>query len=208
VNVKTVVTRAASGAQQDSWATYSDELDQYLNELVDTANTQYNGKYIFGGTQTLTKPYTLAADHSAVTANPAGISGDINYAVGEGMTQKVNIDGQTAFNGTQMFDAIIRMRDALKAGNPVSTADADAVTAMIDRVSGANSTAGAILQNLDVVNTHLSQQNIQLTSLLSLEQDTDVAEATLHFKHDETVLEAALATGAQIIPKSLVDFLK
>ena len=207
INAKTLVTRASSGAQQDSWGSYADQLDELLGEAVDIANTQNNGKYLFGGTQTLTPPFTLAADRSAVTANPAGIAGDINCLVGEGLTQKMNIDGQTAFQGTQIFSTIIRLRDALRSGNPVSQADIDALTSQINGVTSAAGTAGAILQNMDTVSTHLGSQNTQLKSLLSLQQDTDVAEATLQLKQDETMLNAALSTGAQIIPKSLVDYL-
>ena len=39
-------------------------------------------------------------------------------------------------------------------------------------------------------------------------RDTDVAEATLTLKNREIMLDAALNTGAQILPKSLLDFLK
>jgi len=53
-------------------------MNAYLEELVRYANTQLNNKYIFGGTQTLTVPFTAEyADTqiTGVTQNPAGIGG-------------------------------------------------------------------------------------------------------------------------------------
>lgn len=208
LDMKETITRSANGTQEETLPTYADKLDQILGEAVNIANTKYNGKYIFGGTQTLDPPYTLAADRSAVSANPNGIGGSISYPVGEGLNQIVNINGEDAFQGTQMFEEIIRMRDALGAGNIPSSGDIESVSGMIDRIAGKGSTAGSILQNLDVLNQHNEEQHTQLQSLLSVQQDTDVAEATMKLKHDEIMLEAALNTGARILPKSLVDFMR
>jgi flagellar hook-associated protein 3 FlgL len=207
LDVKETITRGANGTQEEALPTYADKLDQILSEAVNIANTKYNGKYIFGGTQTLDQPFTLASDRSAVTANPNGISGAISYPVGEGLNQVVNIDGESAFQGTQMFSEIIRMRDALRAGNIPSAGDIESVSAMIDHIVGKGSIAGSILQNLNVLNQHIEEQHTQLQSLLSVQQDTDVAEAAMKLKHEEIMLDAALTTGARILPKSLVDFM-
>jgi hypothetical protein len=47
-----------------------------------------------------------------------------------------------------------------------------------------------------------------LESLLSVDQDTDFAEASLLLKKEELMLDAALSTGARLIPKTLMDFLR
>ena len=117
------------------------------------------------------------------------------------------MSGQEAFNGTAIFDKLIQIKDALRAGTAPSAGDADAIIAMHTSVLQAGSTVGAFLQNLDSTSTHLSEQRTQLLSLLSVQQDTDVAEATMNLKQQELMLNAALNTGAQILPKSLVDFM-
>lgn len=207
-DVRDELVRASNGSRQDSLKIHADRLDQLLTQAVEIANTKFNGKYIFGGTNTLQAPFALAADHSAVTANPNGITGTIAYDVAEGSTQTVNIDGQEAFKGTQFFDTIIQLRDKLASGQFPAVGDVESVNAIVEHVLGKSSKAGSILQGLDAMHMHLEEQQNQLRSLLSIEQDTDVAQATLQLKHNELMLDAALNTGARILPKSLLDFLR
>jgi flagellar hook-associated protein 3 FlgL len=201
------VTEAVNGTRESSYPVMADHIDELLTQVVNIANTRYNGRYVFGGTNTLDMPFTLAADRSTVTSNPDGIGGSIEFDVGEGISQLVNIDGQSAFLGTQIFDRIIQIRNTLRAGTAPSAVDVDAITSMIDAVSSAGGKAGSILQNLDTLSSQLNDQNTQLQSLLSVRQDTDVAEATLNLKQAELMLQAALNTGSQILPKTLLDYL-
>ena len=136
-----------------------------------------------------------------------GNAGPIDYAVGEGQTQTVNITGQEAFNGTALFDELINIRDNLKAGIVPSAADSAAVQSALQAVLTASGRAGAVLQSLDTTSAHLVQQHTQLMTLRSTEQDTDVAFATLNLKQEQTALDAALSMGAKILPQSLVNFL-
>ena len=205
--IKEMLVRANNGALTDELPAFGQSIDQLLDDAVDAANTKFNGKYIFGGTNTLQAPFTLAADRSAVTVNPGGITGDIQFQLGEGMMQKVNIDGQQAFQGTAMFDLIIRLRDTLLAKTPPAAADAQALDDAYQHVISMTSTAGMITEQLNSNVDHLESQHTQLLNLLSVQQDTDVASAITHLTQEETNLNAALQTTARIIPKSLLDFL-
>ncbi|HUN65382.1 MAG TPA: flagellar hook-associated protein FlgL [Bacteroidota bacterium] len=206
--LKSILATANNTTAGDSLPALADQVDSLLTEAVNVANTQFNGKYLFGGTNTLDPPFQLAADHSAVTANPAGITGAINYQIGEGTTQAVNIDGQEAFQGTQMFDLMIQLRDSLQSGTIPAAASMDSVSTMMDHLVAESGKAGAISQLLSTNQTLLEDQNTQLESLRSNYQDTDVAEATMQMKQAEVMLESALNTGAQIIPQSLIDYMK
>jgi flagellar hook-associated protein 3 FlgL len=206
INVKELLTRANSG-QATEYPTYAAQLDSMLGQAVDIANTKFGGKYIFGGTNTLTPPFTLAADRSAVTANPAGISGAITVQVAESMTTPSNIDGAEAFQGTAIFQHIIALRDVLNAGTLPTTAQMDAISTDMEYVAGKAAKSGAMLQGLQNLQSNLEQQNLRMTELLSLQQDTDVAEATMKLKWNETMLEAALQVTAGVLPKTLVNYM-
>ncbi len=110
--------------------------------------------------------------------------------------------------GTQPFDLMIQIRDGLQSGNPPTPAQMDAVSATLDNVTEKGGKVGSLLNSLMSNEVHLSEQRIQLLALLSVQQDTDVAEAILKLKHEEIMLNAALNTAALIIPKSLLDFLR
>jgi flagellar hook-associated protein 3 FlgL len=206
--LKGIVTTANNSASTDSLGALADQIDAMLTDAVNLGNTKFNGKYIFGGTNTLDPPFRLAADRSAVTLNPNGITGSIGYQIGEGTTQAVNIDGQEAFLGTQMFDLMVQLRDTMRGGTIPAAAVADSVTTMLNHVVAESGKAGSISQLLTRSETLLGDQNTQLRSLLSNQQDTDIAEATMRLKQEQVMLEAALSTGAGIIPKTLVDYIK
>lgn len=207
-DIRDELVRASNGTRQDSLQIHANRIDQLLSQFVEIANTKFNGKYIFGGTQTLEAPFTLAPDRSAVTVNPNGISGTIQYPVADGSLQTVNIPGDEAFQGGQFFQEIIRLRDQLAGGQFPQPGDVESVAAMMEHVLGKASKAGSILQSLEASQTHLEQQQVQLRSLISVDQDTDVPEAIVQLRNKEVLLEAALNTGARILPKSLLDFLR
>ena len=97
-DVKSVLTGAVSTGDPSLLGKLADQVDQFLTLGVEIANTQFDNKYIFGGTRTTTPPFVR-------TGTPAQIAyqGDaraIQYQVGEGVSQVVNVSGMAAFNAT------------------------------------------------------------------------------------------------------------
>ncbi len=208
LSVKDLVVRSSSTAFLSDRDTFAAEADQLLSELVDIANTKFNGKFIFGGTQTMTAPYTLSADRSTVTANPDGIDGVLNVQLGENVSSQMNINGQDGLNGTQFFDLVIQLRDNLKSGTYDASAFVGRVDQAVDHVLNQSSLAASYGEHFLSVADNLEEQQLQLQQYLSMVQDTDVAEATMKLKHEEVMLDAALNTGGRVIPKTLLDFLR
>jgi flagellar hook-associated protein 3 FlgL len=209
ISLKGILAQATNGSLTSSdMQTYADQIDQLLSEGVDVANTQSNGVYIFGGTNTKQQPFTLAANNASIAANPNGITGSIQIPVNEGVTQVVNLDGQQAFQGTAIFNLMIQVRNELQAGQPPTTAEAQAVDTYIDDVANATGKAGAIMQNLTNNDTMLSGQQTQLQQMLSVQQDSDVAATTIKMNQDQLDLQAALSSGASVLPDTLLNFLK
>jgi flagellar hook-associated protein 3 FlgL len=207
LQAKDLLVRANNSANIETLPTFAISMDSLLSELVDFSNTRFNGKYIFGGTNTLQQPFSLNAARTAVTVNPNGIDGLVKYPIGEGVTQSANIPGDVAFQGTVIFDTMMRLRDAMAAGTMPPIVDVDMVSTQLDYMLNQSSTAGMNVQALLTNESFLASQETQLRSLLSMQQDTDIAEAITELKRNEVMLEAALNTTARIIPKSLLDFL-
>jgi flagellar hook-associated protein 3 FlgL len=208
LNIKDVVIRAGGSASTDDLKTYGESVNQLLTEMVDLANTKFNGKYILGGTQTQVPPYTIAADKSAVTKNPKGIDGVIKFQVGDDHSNQVNVSGEQALNGTQIFELIIQVRDSLNNGTFSSAAFVGGIEQATSHVLDSSSTAASYGENFMLVGDNLEVQENKLSEYISLYQDTDVAEAILQLKNQEVMLDAALNTGGRIIPKSLMDYMK
>jgi flagellar hook-associated protein 3 FlgL len=207
-DVKSLVVRASSSSTGSTeLATYASSIDQYLDETLNLANTKYNGKYVFAGTNSQQQPFTLAADRSSVSANANGITGSINLPIAEGLSQITNLDGQQAFGGSTIFNVLISLRNSLASGSAPSATDAQALDDAYSYVTGQSSKAGMIVSQLTNNQISLAAQNTQLQSMLSDQQDTDVATAITKEKSAETNLEAALQITAQTLPKSLLTYL-
>ncbi len=207
MNVKEVLIRAGGSANAEDQKTYGESVNQLLKEMVDLANTKFNGKYILGGTQTLEQPFTLAADNSIVTKNPKGIDGVIKFQVGDNVTNQVNIGGEQALNGTQIFDLIVQVRDALNNGTFSSTVFVDSVDQASSYVLNSSSTAASYGENYQLIGDNLEAQSNKLLEYISLYQDTDVPEAIMKLNSEQTMLNAALNTGSKILPKTLMDYM-
>jgi len=208
VSLKGVLSQATNSTSSADYKTYADQIDQLLGQAVDLANTQSNGVYIFGGTNTKQQPFVLSGDHAAVTPNANGITGAIQYPVNEGVAQTVNLDGQQAFQGTAIFNLMINVKNELASGQAPTSADSASVDSFLDSVTAATGKAGAILQSLQSNDTQLASQQTQLQQLLSVQQDSDVAETTIRMNQDQLELQAALSSGASVLPKTLLDFLR
>jgi len=206
--VKEVTTRAISGGQVDAMRAAGEEIDQLLEEAVNLGNTKFDEKYIFGGTNSTEKPFVLSASKDSVTKNLNGIDGTISLPINDGVKQTVNVNGEEAFHGTAIFDLLISMRDKLKSGIAPDITQLNSLDGYISDILNSVSKTGIMLQNLTNNEEYLEQQKTQLMSMLSIQQDTDVAEKVTELKHSELMLEAALSFGAKILPKSLLDFLR
>ena len=208
--VQSILVSVNNGTAGDTLPAQGDRIDELMNEAIGLANTQFNGKYLFSGTATTTQPFSIAANPTpppSQTVTYAGNGAPITYMIGEGITQQVNIDGQTAFQGTAIFNELIQIRDTLRAGGTPTAADSNAIAGMLNNVLLANSKAGSMMQILDNTGSNLTEQYNQLLSLRSGQQDTDVAGATLQLTQNQTMLSAALSVAAKVLPQSLVNFL-
>jgi flagellar hook-associated protein 3 len=96
--VKGVLTGATGSSDTSLLNKYADQVDQFLNLGLEIANTQFDRKYIFGGTKTATPPFARTGTPGQVMYQ--GDAGAISYQVGDGVSQVVNVNGLAAFGST------------------------------------------------------------------------------------------------------------
>lgn len=99
--------------------TYADEVGQLKAELIDTANAQVDGKYLFAGYQTTTKPFAANPAYDPLTYDPTiydpignpppvlyqGDAGQMNLEIAPGELVRVGVDGGTFFLGLEDINA-------------------------------------------------------------------------------------------------------
>ncbi|MBC7083004.1 MAG: flagellar hook-associated protein FlgL [Firmicutes bacterium] len=226
-----VFENAADAALRAGNSTLSDDerralaqdVDGLISELVDLANTQYDGRYIFAGLKTLTRPFVLTknAGTPSYTVTYEGADGSKQIEVEPGTTMQVNTNGGEAFmqgiaeaGGRNVFQILVALRDHLLAGDASATfqddiaSDIAATQAAQDRILNLVTGIGAKVRRLDRASVKLSQDEVELEALLSNTEDADVFKAITDLQLQETVYRAALGAAAGIMQTSLLDYLR
>ena len=149
----------------------------------------------------------MSEDGESVSANPAGVDGGLNLDVGFQISDQYNISGQEAFNGGQMFNDLIAIRDELNSGTSPSQADIQTVDNDLNSLINTNAQAGAMVDRFTAIETQLSSQTQSLQNTKSNLGDTDVAAATIQLEEQQNALQAALQTGSTVVQLSLANYL-
>jgi flagellar hook-associated protein 3 FlgL len=191
----------------------ANELDELLESVLQNANTDNNGRYIFSGTKTLTSAFTATRDSngniSSVSYN--GNNEEIKYQIGPDTFIQVNLPGGKLFQDNKAFSTLISLRDALKASTFDSTAFSN-LRNTLDTATNALSTEitkfGAKANRLEMTTNSLENSQTALKELISYTEDADIASLIMDLKHQENVLQSSLKTGAMVIQQTLLDFLR
>jgi len=189
---------------------YANELDGILKQVLDLANTNNQGQYIYSGYQINTKPFELV--ESTVAGVPDSIvyhgdSGVMTRSLGPGQSVNISVDGNSAF--TPLMNTLIAARDALNANDMTTlrTSLTDLQTAS-DTLDAAMGTNGTRMRQVDQVSDYLSQSAVEMKAVLSQKQDANLAEAISMLKNQETSYQVVLEVSQRAISAlTLFDYL-
>jgi len=189
------------------------EMEQLKTQMVHLANTTYAGRYIFSGFKT----DKALMDENGVFLIDISNSEQILFEIGIGDDIHINVTGSDLFNnGTDAaagdtsgllatFDAMIT---ALEAGDNEAAGDMlGQIDDDINNILRVRSGVGARMNRLELTANRLEDDFINFTSLMSKNEDADIAEVIMNLMSEENVYRASLSTGARVIQPSLVDFL-
>ncbi|RKY85529.1 flagellar hook-associated protein 3 [candidate division KSB1 bacterium] len=224
MQVKEIVTEGASDSIVDR-KHLATQLELILKNMVEVGNAKFNGKYIFGGTKTITPPFTLNEnelrfDTGEDIVNYRGNNDYFKRQINENTVISLNITGSEVFqksgsSGVDLFQLLKDLIDKFKqedlTGERVSGSEIspyiDVVNRGIDQVLESYLKIGTRKQLVIFNRDRFQTQDIQLKANLSKLEDTDFGEAFVQFKAEENALNAALSAGARVISPSLLDFL-
>lgn len=212
------------------------EIDQLKEQLVKIGNTTYAGSYIFSGFKTNYPLLDNSGNYSFKNdvADPnqtMSAAENIEFNVGIAERIGINFVGQRIFGTTSGGGTI---DDPVDVTSSVTTGDSSQLieifNQLITDLNGDNTTG--IMNALDRIQTHFTNINavraeigvkanrleltinriqddsLNITGLLSKNEDADMAEVIMKLQMEENVYRASLSGGAKIIQPSLVDFLR
>ncbi len=213
-------TLAAEGASTtvsaSERASLSQQASQILSELVSSANTNYEGQYIFSGDETSSPPYQLDSSSSTgvdqlVTAPAPRLIQDatgVTFAVS--LTAQQIFDSQTGGqpDSNNVFLAVNSLATAL-ANN-----DQAGITAAAGSIQNAQSYLAQQLQFYGGVQDQITNatnvaQMFQLQDQTSLGQvrDTNMASADVALTQEQTTEQASVQAEAAMPQTSLFNYI-
>ncbi|MGE4560728.1 MAG: flagellar hook-associated protein FlgL [Desulfobulbus sp.] len=197
------VTGANDSLSDSDKLTLADEVSQLRDELLDLANTQVDGKYLFAGYNDKTLPFS----GSPVTYS--GTSDHIMIEINPGTTVAKNVTGEELFmSPVNLFTSLEDLETALTSGN--STDVSNMLTPLEDaaeQVRAQQSTLGNISSRMDDMISMHENALLILESTLSSHQDADLTNVLSEIAKMETALEATMQVTARVSSLSLMDYL-
>lgn len=219
-----IATLADGTKSRSDLIAYASEVNQLLKQTVQIANTQYQGEYLFAGTQTSQPPFstTLNADGDITAVTYNGNSNVNQVEIAPGVTLAAQVPGSNSTgsgpwglvsdprSGADLFRHLIALRDHLTSGqvDQIATADRANLIKDEDNLLYHMGVSGALQTRLTAAESSLTQHSLDLEQSISREADADLAETLVRFNQTQTAYKAALQSSATVLNQSLLDFLR
>jgi len=221
--VKELAVQGANGTNpQVALDNIAGEMEQMKDQMLDIANSQFRGKYVFGGQQTDQKPYPSGVDPKEVLTD----QGTLDYIINTGIKLTVNLIGNDVFGyppastgvvvnppnsneDDNVFNVLDEIISNLRNGNHAGvSAQIPLLESRMDKILTQRAEVGARVNRIELMEQRLKDLNLNLVTLQSKTEDADLEELIIKSKVNENVYQASLAVGAKIIMPTLVDFLR
>lgn len=180
------------------------EVEQLKDQLVQIGNTVFDGRYVFNGDETTQIPF--ASDGTISFPNANGLKKEFapGIVLDIGITSTALSNDSAANN---VFETVQNIIDDLTNDNS-PMGNMDELTSHIDNALRLRGEAGARYNRLETMKEKNTEENYNVTELLSKTEDIDLAQKVMEYSVMESVYTASLQTGAKILQPSLLDFLR
>ena len=190
-----------------------DELLQNIQGFRDVMNTNFNGKYVFGGQETTAPPFTIEGNELIYQGNEINLTREISKGVGielltagSELVGSENGDNPGDTLGNILSDIITAFEEGdqeLLSGELLGRLDKG-----IERLLNGRAKIGGISNRLQGTEGRNNAENLEMKTLLSGLEDVDIAEKYMEYSIMANVYQASLAAGAKIMQPSLMDYLR
>lgn len=201
---------AVQGANETNSATVRSNLklqiDQIIQNVTTIGNTDYNGTYIFAGTNVGEPPFkALDAGGVEYIGTPQDKDYQRYIQISDGVSTAINAPGDKVIGS---YDATTKtgtgvLKTLYDLSNALGNNDTDGIRATIsqlstevDNTSSVRTTFASITSRFEMTQTSIDATKQQLTSYKSDLQDVDISEAITNLKMSQIALQATMQIAA------------
>lgn len=216
------IQAANSASGEDGFKACKAEIEELKKTIVNLANTQYDGKYIFAGTNVTTKPFELADDgtityHGTPANNTAGYERYLE--ISDGVKVELNSSGDSIFgtydpNDPNKSSGLFKVLGDLEAALNTDPMDNNAVREQLDplqnsikHISEIQSVHSSTVTKLTMTTEMLDSTEINLKSKLAAISEVDLPSAITELVQQNYSLQASMQAYTIISNQSLLDYI-
>ena len=199
--------------------TLATEMQDLLNQAVELGNTSENNQYIFSGYQLNSKAFELVdsttplLDYQGVAFTPKvvnylGDTGVMQRNLGPDQTVTLNVRGDQAING--LLQNLVLAKNALMQNDTASLQPLlTSLRSSLDALGEYRTSNGSRMRQVEAAANFLVSMQIETKSLLSQNEDINIAEGISLLANQQTTYDAVLQVGQRAISAlSLFDYMK
>lgn len=198
-----------------------EEINERVAEYGQILNTTFDGKYVFGGKDAMSKPINITSspggDNSiAINGNKTLINQTLEIEISMGVRVEYTVnavdvlefsDGGTPKDVKGIFDNIL---DNLNNGNKSDLLEKNLgdVQKTLNNVLAVRARVGTMQNRMESAKKLNEAENFNLTEILSSNEDVDVVEKAMEIGAAQTVYMASLQTSSKVLQPTILDFLR
>lgn len=211
---RALLTSATSTSSTDA-ASITDSARNMLEQTASVLNTQYNGSYLFGGSETKTAPVDVSSTSYAAATSPS--SADSSYYQGDSQLASVRVsDSQTVSYGVSAdnaaFEKLMRAMNLVASNSPLST---ETLNEALDLAVDAVDELGLVQTRISNASSSIENASAYQTEYLSYVQtlgsdltSVDVAAVTAKLATYQAQLTASYSAISKVQSLNLASYLR
>lgn len=203
-------------AGKDEITANKNEIQQEIRSLVDSLNTNFDGRYVFAGQATDKVPFEVVETNGEVTGiKYNGSANSMPREIADGVTIDLVTDGSKmmAVDGDTLTGFF---EDVMTALNTGEDGDKEALSgdlmARLDKFSGNfvdnRTRIGAVANRLKAAQGRNETEKLSLTQSLSDRQDVDIAEKYMEYQNQMLAYQTTMAMGTKIMQTTILDYVR
>lgn len=219
-----------------------DEVNERVAEMSQVLNTNFDGKYIFGGTKTSSKPMNAVEDNITGNKNLTFLDkdgkeldlnsnnindmyqidmlkGELNTEISQGVKIKYNVSATELLlfknnkgQSVNTLSLLSEITNNLGSANEIDNAkitneNLSSIDDVITNLLKVRAEVGAKQNRMDSAEAKNDDETFNMTDILSKTEDIDFTEKTMEYAVAQTVYQASLQVSAQILPRTILDYI-
>lgn len=198
------------------------EMEQITQNIIDLANTKYDGKYIFAGTNVTTAPFSMTDDGSIVyngtpENNTAGYQRSLD--ISDDVKIELNSSGDSIFgtydandpaNSSGLFKVLGDLNKIMNTepmDNEAVKNQLDNIQESIKNISQIQAKHSSTATKLTMTENILEESKLTLTSKHAEIGEINVAETISELVQQTYAMQASMQAYSLISNKSLLDYI-